>query len=227
MRTALAENTSIAIQVLADLHRRVERWRGQAELLDRQAEEVQRTRAVLTHDAEIHKEALVILQSLEKKWRGAFEQALATVVSEGLSAVFGRPITIGIESDLKRGVASVNITMTDGDVTTSILGAEGGSVVNVVSFLLRVLLTISVRPPLRRLLILDEPFSHVSAEYRPALCQLLREMAQRLEIQIVLVSHEEELADAAVVTYLVEKPGDEAEVKRLTGPNSSLEEGTP
>lgn len=219
----LTDDINVVAFGLRTAKTQVERWRGQAELLDRQAEETQRAHAALTHDAEIHKEALVILQSLEKKWRGAFEQALATVVSEGLSAVFGRPITISIESKLARGVASVNITMTDGDVTTSILGAEGGSVVNVVSFLLRVLLTISVRPPLRRLLVLDEPFSHVSTEYRPALCQLLREMAQRLEIQIVLVSHEEELADAAIVTYLVEKPGDEAEVKRLTGPNESLQ----
>jgi len=216
----LDQKTKVIAFTLRTAQAQLERWRGQADLLDQQIGEAHDCFLRETTGAELHKAALAILQSLEQKWRGAFEKSLAGVVSEGLTTVFGRPLRIEVETKLVRGVSSSKIILYDGDLKIEDpLKADGGSLVEVMDFLLRILLTLSVRPPLRRLLLLDEPFSHVSAEYRPALCQLLQEMTKRLELQVApLVSHEPEMADAADLTYLVEKPGGVTLIKRLRGP---------
>lgn len=204
-----------ALQTYRALSQRLAHWQGQVELLDKQIVEQQTKLDDAELQVQYHGEALKILQALEEKWRGSFEQALAGVVSHGLTTVFGRELRVNIESEVKRSVASMTMTVTEGENTTGILGAEGGSLVEVMDFLLRVLLTLSSRPPLRHLLILDEPFSHVSAEYRAALCDLLRELAAQLDFQILLVSHEPEMADAADIAYLITKPEDQAVIQSL------------
>ena len=182
-------------------------WQGQAQLLDSRIERTKESLTTSETGHEQHEEALVVLQELEKTWRGTFEQALASVVGEGLSAVFGDEIELLFISDIKRDVAHLDMKLKTNGLVTSLMGAKGGSVINVLSVLLRVLLTISSRPEMRRVLILDEPFSMVSAEYRAPLAQLLKEMAERLDVQFIITSHEPEISDAADVAYQILKDG--------------------
>jgi DNA repair exonuclease SbcCD ATPase subunit len=200
-----------------DLQQQVARWRGQADLLDRQIVDQSTRLAETRQGITQHEQALALLQRLEEKWRGSFEQALAAVVSHGLSTVFERELTVNIESKLMRGTSSMALTITEGENTTSILGAEGGSLVEVTDFLLRVLLTLSARPALRHLLVLDEPFSRVSENFRSSLWELLRELSRRLDFQIIMVSHEPDAEDAADRAYLISKPKDVAVIEELKG----------
>ncbi len=103
---------------------------------------------------------------------------------------------------------------------TDIIGAKGGSVVNVFSTLLRFLFTLSNTPELRRILVLDEPFSMVSAEYRPALCSMLQEMCERLGFQLLFTSHEEELVESADTAYVIVKDG-KGTLERLKSPEEA------
>lgn len=205
--------TTEATTTCQEITSRLNEWKGQAALLDSRIERTQANLETSETSHGHHEKALVVLQELEKTWRGTFEQALASVVSEGLSAVFEDEIELIFISDIKREVASLDIKLKTNGLVTSLMGAKGGSVINVLSVLLRILLTISSQPPMRRLLVLDEPFTHVSAEYRSALCSLLDQMAERLDIQFILTSHEPELADAADVAYQILKDGRGTAVK--------------
>ena len=163
-------------------------------------------------------EAQQILQNLEGSWRREFETRLAALVSHGLTAVFGEPLALKVENRIVRGVLSTELSLIRGTGTdaieTPVLGASGGSVVNVLSLLLRVLLVISARPPLRRILLLDEPFAFADEYEMPgALSSLIRELAERLDLQFIIVSHEPALVDAADMAYEVTRGSGEGSAK--------------
>jgi ABC-type sulfate/molybdate transport systems ATPase subunit len=82
------------------------------------------------------------------------------------------------------------------------LNSSGGGVIDVAAFALRVACLILAQPPRRKVLFLDEPFRFVSAEYRPAIEQLLQLLSQELEIQIVMVTHIADLVTEGTVIEL-------------------------
>jgi ABC-type thiamine transport system ATPase subunit len=79
------------------------------------------------------------------------------------------------------------------------LTAAGGGVVAVAAFALRISCIMLARPPVRRLLVLDEPFVHVSADLRPKVRELVQALADDLDFQFLIVSHAEDLVAGKVV----------------------------
>jgi hypothetical protein len=149
-----------------------------------------------------------VLQQLEETWRGRYEAALAAIGSQGLNAVFIEDeYELLLESTVRRGVSNMDIILVKNGQRVRIKGGSGGSVVQVLSYLLRHLMTTSPHPALRHLEVLDEPFSMVAAEQRPALCSMVQDITQRLDFQLLFSSHEEELTEAADVVYLVHPGG--------------------
>lgn len=196
---------------LTAVRQRVQEWKGQATLLRTQEADHQGRKAELEAQGELKGKALVVLQRLEETWRGRYEAALAALGSQGLNAVFtDAEYELLLESNIKRGVSSLDIVLVKDGQRVRLKGGSGGSVVQVLAYLLRHLMTVSQRPELRLLEALDEPFSMVAAEQRPALCTMVKEITQRLGFQLLLTAHEEELLDAADVAYLV-RPGGKVE----------------
>ena len=79
------------------------------------------------------------------------------------------------------------------------MSASGGGVVDVAAFALRLSCLMLSKPPLRRLLVLDEPFKFVSAEHRDRIQTLLRTLAEEMRIQILMVTHIEQLVTGDVL----------------------------
>ena len=220
MPVTLTEQIIGANRSLSLLRQRVDQWKGQKSLLDRQVEHAERKQEEESSLRDVDEQSLVILHELEETWRGKFESALAGVGGQGLSAVFGENIEVVIDSVIKRGVANLDMHLITEGLETDIMGSKGGSVVNVFSSLLRFLFTLSNTPELRRILVLDEPFSMVSVEYRPALCDMLREMAGRLGFQLIFTSHEEEMVESADTAYVIQKDG-KGTLEKLKSPEEA------
>lgn len=101
------------------------------------------------------------------------------------------------------------------EMETSVEDSHGGGLVDVVSLALRLALLQLSRPKPAPLVILDEPGKHVSAEYAPNLAIFLKQFGQQAGHQIIMVTHNDTLADMADVTVRVEKPGEYSEVKQV------------
>ena len=87
--------------------------------------------------------------------------------------------------------------------------------VAVVGFLLRVTLVLLTQPEDRRLLVLDETFAHVSEEYLPAVSGFLRDLVEETGLQIIMVTHQPELASAADKVYRVSQKDARTVVKAV------------
>lgn len=123
----------------------------------------------------------------------------------GLEKIFGDDIRLKIEQKIKNNRVSNEVKVQkkfDTEwVSLDVMDAEGGGMVDVVSFLMRVIVMCLMVPRPRRLLVLDEFAKHLSADFRPKVASFMKELTEKLGVQIILVTHALELTESADVVY--------------------------
>ena len=206
--------TDILVDILAlqraltTVRQRCQGWRGQATMLEAQQTEHHADKEDFTAQINVLEKAQQVLQLLETTWRGRYQEALAALGSQGLNAVFTNDTyEVLLESTVKRGVTNLDIILVKNGERVRLKGGSGGSVVQVLAYLLRHIMTISHRPELRKLKALDEPFSMLNRAQRPALGELVKDITQRLDFQLIFSSDEDELVDVADVVIQVHPGG--------------------
>lgn len=125
-------------------------------------------------------------------------------VQAAVRAVFGPRMAFRLDVRTVRGQVTMEpqVGYVRGSAVSWVgMDAVGGGVADVVSFAVRVAVLARYRPKLRRVLVADEPFKHVSAGYLPAVASMLRELSRNAGVQIIVVSHEPEIASAADRVY--------------------------
>ncbi len=93
--------------------------------------------------------------------------------------------------------------------------ARGGGLVDVVSLALRISLLLRYQPPVRGILLLDEPAKHLSEEYIHNVAELLLQVAEEFDLQIILVTHDRHLAYMGETVYEISKDKGTSEMRRL------------
>ena len=140
---------------------------------------------------------------------GAGVKAVEGLLTEGLSAVFNdQEISVRSEVGVHRGKVSVDLitqqVQEDGTITEgSTNDAFGGAVTTVQSILLR--LTVVMRRGLRPLLLLDESLPAFDSNYVDAMGKFLRLLCERLGANILLVTHNTALVEAAHKAYRIRR----------------------
>lgn len=118
------------------------------------------------------------------------------LVTYGLKTVFPDR-NIEFRSALKDSGKRVTIELKTLDNGTEIDDDAKGSVTVVESFILRVLCILKLNKP--RLLLLDETFSAVDSEYINNVGTLISQLAKKLGIDVLLVTHNPGVTDANVL----------------------------
>jgi len=145
-------------------------------------------------------EAQRIIQRVAETVQESAHRQIASVVSRCLQTVFGEDsYEFRITFEKKRGKTEARLSFVRDGVEYDPTEATGGGVVDVAAFALRLSCLLLTRPPLRRILVMDEPFRFVSREYRPAVRSLLEVLAKEMKLQIVMVTHSPELACGKVI----------------------------
>jgi DNA repair exonuclease SbcCD ATPase subunit len=145
------------------------------------------------------RDAQEILQLLAQAVQQKAHEKISEVVSSCLEAVFDDPYRFKIEFDRKRGRTEARLRFVRGDLDVDPLTASGGGMVDVAAFALRISCLMLHRPKLRRFVVLDEPFKFVSAQYRENVRSMLESLSTDLGVQIVMVTHIDELVTGKVI----------------------------
>ena len=110
--------------------------------------------------------------------------------------------------DIQRGKVSVDLstiqkqadgTITEGEVTSS----YGGSVATLQSVLLRIIVVL--RRGMRPLLLLDESLGAVAEQYVQNVGKFLSVLCERMDIDVLAVTHNPTLVEAADRAYRIRK----------------------
>lgn len=147
-------------------------------------------------------EARVLIQQVGQAVQREAHDRLAGVVTRCLEQVFDEPYEFKIVFERKRNQTEARLVFVRDGFEVSPLDAAGGGVVDAAAFALRLSCLMLRRPASRRLLVLDEPFKFVSAEYRPRVKQMIEQLAEKMQTQIIMVTHVPELAAAGKVVEL-------------------------
>jgi hypothetical protein len=189
---------------LRDAERRVERRVGEARrvLLDGKAaqEEVQ----ALQDRSEVLDEVIAALNSYADARQVDLQAKVEKLVTHGLRIVFGEDLEFKLLPGMKGKYATTDFVIRSriGDdwIETPVLQARGGGVAAVVGFVLRVILLL-LRPNHRHTMFLDETFAQLSEDYEEPLAEFIRDLTDRTDIQVLMVTHSGTYETAADASY--------------------------
>jgi len=135
-------------------------------------------------------EARELLQHLAQAVQQKAHERISEVVSTCLKTVFPEdPYEFLIRFERKRGRTEARLLFKREGSEMHPLSAAGGGVVDVAAFALRVVTLALRRPPVTKLLVLDEPFKFVSEQYQDNVRQMLEALAHDMDLQIIMVTH--------------------------------------
>jgi DNA repair exonuclease SbcCD ATPase subunit len=181
---------------------------GEAQSVGLEGKRVQGEVARLEAEAQLYERAAGVLNSLGEQRQDEAQRQIESLVTRGLQVVFGEELSFHLVSRQERGAATVDFivrtTLEDGTtVDTAIMDARGGGLAAVVGFLLRlVVMLLEQRTTTRdRLMVLDESFAMVSAEYLPRVSEFVRELVDKTGVQMIMVTHQDIFAENADVVY--------------------------
>lgn len=179
---------------------------GAARVITERKEELNKEVSFLTeHVATLEKAAGVLAKVGEDRQQEA-QVKIESLVTQGLQKIFGPHLAFKVVQSVKGRTPVVEFviktTLADGKVhETDILSAMGGGVSAVTGFLLRLVVLLLDSSRKSTILVLDETFAHVSDSYLPALAEFLREVVDKAQVQIIMVTHQKIFADLADKAY--------------------------
>jgi ABC-type molybdenum transport system ATPase subunit/photorepair protein PhrA len=166
-----------------------------AQSLEDEEAELVRVRATLAHTQAAQEIIQLVAQAIQQK----AHERLSAVVSSCLATVFDDPYEFKILFERKRGKTEASLRFLRRGLDVDPLNACGGGMVDVAAFALRASCLMLHRPRLNKVLVIDEAFRFVSAQYRENVRRMLEGLSKDLGLQIIQVTHIEELETGKVV----------------------------
>ncbi len=199
--------------------REVEREVGEAQALVRSLRDLQARSEERRAYQEACDRAVAVLSSYADVRQAEVHARVEDLVTSGLQTIFEDDLRFRVIQEVRaRRVETrfaVVSTVGGEEVETDVLNSRGGGVACVVGFLLR-LLVVLLKDEYRPFLFLDETFSQLSSGYEPRLAQFLRELVDRTDCQLVLVTHSETYAEFADRVYRLSLVKGATKVEEIT-----------
>ncbi|MEN6461793.1 MAG: ATPase [Syntrophomonas sp.] len=160
------------------------------------------------HDIDVYQKVNVIYRTAAEYARAQSKRIMENLVTNALTIVFPGDLEFQVELDAKGDKAEAYFFVSStygGDqvVRNEPQEARGGGIVDLIALSLRVALLETSRPPLGGPLVLDEPAKHVSEEYSRNVAQFLNMVVKNFGRQVIMVTHNQHLADAGSTAYEV------------------------
>jgi ABC-type dipeptide/oligopeptide/nickel transport system ATPase subunit len=161
----------------------------------------------------------VVFRNLLDQELTAGVQSLQQLQSEGLKAVFpDQEISVRSEVEVLRGKVSVTLVTSQRNLNGELVEGEalegfGGAVSTVQSVLLR--LALIFRRGLRPLMVLDETLPAFDDKYVVNMGSFLKTLCRRMAVDILLITHNQELVEAADRAYRIHREKDGSVFRRL------------
>jgi len=133
-----------------------------------------------------------------------FEEVIEELVTRALKFVFGDNHSFEIESTIQRNQPEIHMFIVkDGERYSPRDEEVSGGQADVVSFALRVVLWAIQYERTRPTLIFDEPFKFVGSGPLPRIREMIEYLSKMLNLQFIIITHEEGLAEAGDTCFNV------------------------
>lgn len=181
--------------------------KGQAENLRKTRDELLRRKADNEDTLTVYEQAKLLLAESSRVAKTKVKTQLEKLVTSGLQFVFGPDLRFEIDI-----IESKNRTEAEFYIVSSVEGREirtdpennnGGSVVDMVSLILRIAILQATSPTMQGPLILDEPFTGVSIENIVKVGEFMQKLQDFFGRQVIVATHNAYLAELADKKFVV------------------------
>lgn len=161
-------------------------------------------------------EAREIVTEVIRLTQQNFKDRVEPLVEMAIRSVFEKPYEFKLIFEKKRNQLECRPVVIENGVERTPKNDLGGSVVDIISFALRVILWAIEKPRSRNIMLLDEPFKNIGQQEELLLAgQVLRDVTDDLGLQLIVVTHSPEFAEIADTVYEVSNDGIESKVKMV------------
>ncbi len=192
---------------------------GQKQLLELQLQDKQNNLGQTRQNLATWEQVQVLFTKVSEYAREQLKARIEETVTAALTAVFGEGYTFRINMRQlgNQPAAEWQVVSQYGDeeVAASPEDARGGGITDVVSLALRLAMLEILRPRPEGPVLFDEPAKMVSAEYAGNLAYFLKQYAEKTGRQVVMVTHNPQLAEVADKSYLVTQKDGVSEVREI------------
>lgn len=184
----------------------------------RRSESLESEVALIELDLDTTNQASALLHRLSEEEVENGIKTYVLLLEEGLKAIFPeQEVGLVAEIDKIRGKISLRLKTTfkgqDGiSVEGEGLDSFGGAVTTVQSLLLRI--SLILKRGLKPFMILDESFPAVDGERTDLLVDFLKALCARLDMDILVVTHNPSISDRADISYVMSPSVNGAKITR-------------
>lgn len=206
----------LLMKVKADLRQATQQVTAklaQRDLLADQMKDAERRKARAEEELAEFDLVQILLQHTSDFARRQAKERMEEIVTSALSVVFGKDYRFTIELDVKANQPVAEYWLESEGVRTQLKPPDydrGGGVADVVSIGLK--LAVAELSGVRGAFLLDEVGKHVSAEFAPNLAYFLKEYSEKFNRQIILITHNQHLAEIGDVSLGVTQKGGASKV---------------
>jgi hypothetical protein len=209
------------MNIIEELNRRkseLVRFKNENALIERQAREAEVEIIKSAEKMKVSTEALQFLEEVANSRRGSMKGRIESVLTEALQLVYGATRKIELIYSVKNNRSHLAFELvkdtTGGEVRRTLDGTGTGlGVSDTVSVPLRLLVLLGSKSS-DRICVLDECYKHVDGERIMLVVQFLRVLTERLGMQVVLLSHHQQLRGEVDAAFEVREGLDASDVKR-------------
>lgn len=141
---------------------------------------------------------------------------ISDVTSVALESVFDEPYKLKLDFVERRGKSECDILFEKHEKAVDPMLSSGGGVIDIAAFALRIASWSMKVPATRGIIILDEPFKHLSKDLHNRASQMLKLLADKLGLQFIIVTHEPSLGMSADRIFEVKQRKGISNVKQLS-----------
>ncbi len=188
---------------IEELRRKTDQVSGFYNALKKQEQELETVISNLKKDIDVLIKTSAVLKHLLDVMIKDETDRMAGLITYGLKTIFeDQKLTFVPRINQKGGKIYIELKTLNDGIETSVK-SMGGSVAVIESFLLRVLCLI--KKNLAQLMLLDETFAAVGEEYIPNTGKLVKELSKKLNLDVLLVTHQKDFKQNADHVYQVKE----------------------
>ena len=180
-----------------DLRRAYDRKLGQFQQVSTRVQTLEQSLRLSKRLLKNTEEAQLVAQTVAQQTQQELEYRISDIVTMALDAVFEEAYEFKIEFVQRRNKTEAEIFFLRDGEKIDPMTASGGGAVDVAAFALRIALWNITRPRGRGTIVLDEPFRFLSRELQPKAGAMLKMLSERLKLQFIIVTHNQDLIEAA------------------------------
>lgn len=184
--------------------------------LKKSVEEKQSQISLMNQKLRLLEEAQVFLQKVAQETQQQLKFQIEDVVNLALETCFPGEYEFEILFNVSRGKTDAELVFKSQKTGKKIdpMNASGGGVVDLTAFALRIS-SYALEQGTDNVIILDEPFRFISRDLQQRAGEILKTLSEKLNLQIILVTHIPELIDVADKVFIVKKVDGVSQIKIL------------